>query len=267
MIMGFFRFPREIPHVEPSVIFHIGSFPVANSTLMILFIIMILALVSEFVIRHFKAQPSKTQSIIEILYEGMLDLVTQITGSHEASAKIFPLVGAIFVYLGMANLIGVVPGLAEITVGPDIPLLRTPTTDFNTTFGLALAMVLLLQILSIKEIGLFLYLGKFLQFRQVWLGFRKSMSEGFMAIIGFFIGLLEIISEVSKVISLSLRLFGNMYAGTVLAAIALGAFAYVLPAVLLGVHLLVSVVQAIVFGSLITAYYALSISHGEETGH
>ena len=86
-----------------------------------------------------------------------------------------------------------------------------------------------------------------------------------MAIIDFLIGLLDIISEFAKVISLSLRLFGNMYAGEILASILLGAFALMVPAPWLAMNLLVAVIQAIVFGSLCAAYYTLAVQNDEES--
>lgn len=80
-----------------------------------------------------------------------------------------------------------------------------------------------------------------------------------MAIIDFIIGLLDIVSEFAKIISLSLRLFGNMYAGEILATLILGSFAYVIPIAWTSMSLLSGVIQAIVFGSLTTAYYMLAV--------
>jgi len=77
------------------------------------------------------------------------------------------------------------------------------------------------------------------------------------------IGLLDIVSEFAKVISLSLRLFGNMYAGDVLAAILLGTLAIAVPAPWLAMNLLVGVLQALVFGALTAAYYSLAVARAE----
>jgi F-type H+-transporting ATPase subunit a len=142
--------------------------------------------------------------------------------------------------------------------------LRTPTSDFNTTFGLAIAMVLLIQFLTIRKHGMIKYLGKYFQFKKVWQGFRKGISAGAVATIEFFVGLLDIVSEFAKIISLSLRLFGNMYAGTVLATILLGALAFILPSLWLGMSLLFAVVQAMVFGSLVAAYYSIAVQDEKE---
>jgi F-type H+-transporting ATPase subunit a len=116
-----------------------------------------------------------------------------------------------------------------------------------------------LNILSIKEWGFFGYLGKFFKFKEIYLGFKKGIGEGLMSIIDFLIGLLDIIGEIAKVISLSLRLFGHMYSAEVLEPLMVWALAYFVPVIWSSMSLLSGVVQAVVFGSLVTAYYMLSI--------
>jgi F-type H+-transporting ATPase subunit a len=197
-----------------------------------------------------------------MLYEAMLGFVEQIVGSKEAARSIFPLVATLFIYIGASNLIGLIPGVTNFTYN-ETPIFRTPTADFNTTFGLAFAMVTLIQYIDIKRSGMFAYLGKYFQFKQVWDGFKEGLGAGFVAIIHFCIGLLDIISEFAKIASLALRLFGNMYAGEVLAVILLGAIAYIVPSVWLAMNLLTGVVQAMVFGALIAAYYSL-VARSEE---
>ena len=120
-------------------------------------------------------------------------------------------------------------------------------------------MILLIQLASIRDYGIFGYLGKFFQFKQVWVAFRKSIKDGMLAIIEFMIGLLDIVSEIAKVVSLSLRLFGNMYAGQVLATVILAGFAYGLPAIWMSLSVLSAVVQTLVFALLVTAYYSISV--------
>ena len=83
--------------------------------------------------------------------------------------------------------------------------------------------------------------------------------EGFIAFIEFLIGLLDIFAELAKVVSLSFRLFGNMFAGEVLAVLILGSLAYLLPALWLSMSILFAAVQAIVFGALAAVYYTLSL--------
>jgi len=253
-----FRFPRDITNITPETIFTIGNFKITNSTIMSVFILLLICSFCYFIIRKYKLEPNKSQTAIEILFESILNFIDQITGDRKYTVKIFPLIASFFIYIGISNLIGLIPGLTTIKIN-DTSLFRSPTTDFNTTFGLALASVILLQIVSIIDWGLFGHLGKFVKFKEVYLGFKEGFKSGIMSLIDFAIGLLDIIGEIAKVISLSLRLFGNMYAGEILAIIILGSFAYIIPIAWTAMNILSGIIQALVFGSLITAYYMLAI--------
>jgi F-type H+-transporting ATPase subunit a len=261
--MSLIQISKEIPTVDPDVLFHIGSFPVVNSFLMILLIILLLVVFAIVFGRKISDKPNKLQNLMEYFYDGFEDLLDQITGNRKVSSKIFPLFATLLVYLVLSNLIGLIPGLTSITYN-GVSIFRTPTSDFNTTLGLSLALVFLINLLSIKKDGIFKYIGKFIKIKPLILSFKKGPGAVGMAIIDFLMGFLDIISEVAKVISLSLRLFGNIFAGEVLAAILLGALAYVLPAIWTGMNVLTGVVQALVFASLIAAYYSLALKEEEE---
>lgn len=254
---------REITELTPETIFTIGDFKIANTTLLILFITIVLLLTAFFVVRKFKERPGKVQSVFEMLYEGMASFIDQVTGDRERSNQIFSIIAAIFVFVGVSNLIGMIPGITSFTVDGKA-LFRTPTGDFNTTFVLAAGSVIVLQFVSLKEWGVWEHFNKFIKVKDVYKGFKTGMKAGFMSLVDFFIGLLDIVGEVAKIFSLSLRLFGNMYAGEVLMVIIMGGIAYAIPSIWMAMSLLVGVIQAIVFGSLVTAYYMLSIKPSEE---
>jgi F-type H+-transporting ATPase subunit a len=261
--MEYLRIKNDIASINPETIFTIYGYPVANSTLMI-FLIMGIIIVAAFLLkRRLSLAPGTFQNVLETVYETMLALVTQITRSKERAAEIFPLIGTLFVYIAVANFLGLIPGVSSVTYyGKQV--FRTATSDFNTTFGLALAMVLLIQLASIREWGFFTYLGRFVQVGPVIRGFREGIRQGAMAVINFFIGLLDIVSEVAKVVSLSLRLFGNMYAGEVLMTVIFGGIAYVVPAMWLAMSMLTAIVQTVVFGSLVAAFYVVAVRPDEE---
>jgi F-type H+-transporting ATPase subunit a len=225
---------------------------------MSLLVIVLIVIFASIFIPRLQELPGKRQNMVEAIYEAIIDLIAQIAGNEIWAKRIFPLVAALFVYIGVANLIGLVPGLTSITYN-DAPLLRTPTSDFNTTLGLALGVVAVIQAASISDWGFFGYLGRFFKFKEVYLGFKKGLGAGAMAIVEFLIGLLDIFAEFAKVISLSFRLFGNMFAGEVLALLILGAFAYVIPSAWLTMNILFAVVQTVVFGALAAAYYTLAL--------
>jgi F-type H+-transporting ATPase subunit a len=262
--MNFFQITRPISGIQPDIIFKIAGFPISNTTLLLLLIAFVLFIFSFFKIRKSSIIPDKVQSLVEIIYEGLSGLVVQVTGSMKLAEKILPLIGSIILFIGISNLIGlIVPGLTSITYD-GISIFRTPTSDFNTTFGLALACIILTHIVSIRDWGILGHLGKFFQFKEIYLGFKKSGGAGGMAIVGFFIGLLDIISEFAKIIALSLRLFGNMYAGEVLMMVIFGGLAYFLPSLWIAMSLLTAVVQAIVFSLLVAAYYTLALKPEKE---
>ncbi|OIO20158.1 MAG: hypothetical protein CO029_03850 [Candidatus Magasanikbacteria bacterium CG_4_9_14_0_2_um_filter_41_10] len=259
----FFQVQSEQSGVQPEIIFSVGSLPVTNAMFMGIFMTVIFCVLALYTRRSLRLVPSKFQMIIEIVFTGFASLIEQITGNRKAAIQLLPLIGALFLFLGFGNLFALLPGLTAITY-KGISVFRTPTNDFNMTFSIALAMVLLTQLASMRAWGFFGHLGKYFKFKDVYHGFKKGVGAGFLSIIDFLIGLLDIVSEVAKVVSLSLRLFGNMYAGDVLAAILLGAFAAIVPVPWLAMNLLVGVLQAMVFGSLTAAYYTLAIEKPDE---
>ena len=261
--MSFLQVAAEQPGVQPDILVSIGSLNITNAMLMGVFVTLIL-LVGSLIIKYRAAlMPSRFQMLVEMAVESFLGLLEQITGDRKTADQLLPLIGTLFLFIGFSNIIGLIPGLTSLTYN-GTAIFRTPTNDFNMTFSIATAMIILTNVMSIKVFGPIGYLGKFFKFKDVYLGFKKSIGDGVLAIVDFLIGLLDIVSEVAKIVSLSLRLFGNMYAGEVLAAILLGAFAAVIPAAWLAMNLLVGILQALVFGALTAAYYQLAVEVAEE---
>lgn len=256
---NFYQVHEEVPGIAAPILGEIGVFSIATSTMTILFIMLVVVVFSQLISKA-KLIPSTFQNLMEIFYEKVLEFITSIVGDTKRAVAIIPYVGAVMFYLLIANLLPIIPFLQGFYVsigGEHISLFRGATTDFNTTFGLALAVIVIMQIVGVKEQGVGNYLSHFIQIRQVISGFRKSFGEGMVSIVSFLVGLIEIISEFAKILSLSLRLFGNMFAHEVLTVIILGAFAFGVPALWMGMGLLVGVVQSIVFVALITVYYSL----------
>ena len=256
-ILELLQIKEKIPGIHPHEIFRIGFLSFSSSTMMAMLGVILFSVLASRVAK-FKLLPSKFQLIVEDLVTFVYNFIVQIIGDEDKAKKIMPFVGAIFMFILFANLISLIPFLSSITFH-DHHVFTASTADFNTTFALALASVFIININAIFENGLFSHLGHFIQVKPIILGFKKSMSEGFLAIVNFFVGLIEVIGEVAKIISLSLRLFGNMFAHEVLTIILLGAFAIGVPAIWMGMGILVGVVQAVVFTALITVYYSLTI--------
>jgi F-type H+-transporting ATPase subunit a len=263
---SFFRVEEPTPSIVAPTLGDVGFFTIATSSLTIMFItVMVVGLCM--VVSRAKLLPSKFQNLVEVFYEQVATFITSIVGNEEKAKTIIPYVGSLMVYLLVANLLPMMPGISGFSLiidGEHTPLFRGATTDFNTTFGLALAVVITMQIVGMKEQGVFGYLSHFIQIKQVVNGFRKGINEGSFAVVGFLVGLIEIVSELAKILSLSLRLFGNLFAHEVLTVILLGAFAFGVPAIWMGMGVLVGVVQSIVFVALVTVYYSLVLKKDEE---
>ena len=132
----------EKPNIAPEIIFNIGSFPVTNSLIMTWLIILIIIAICFFTSKKLKLKPDLKQNIIEILYQGIYGLIDQTTGDKKYTKKLLYLIAPLFIFIGLANLLGIIiPFLSSITY-KGMSVFRTPTTDFNITVSLALAMIL-----------------------------------------------------------------------------------------------------------------------------
>ena len=256
-ILHLLKAAEEIPSLESHKVFDFGILTVTSSTMMAFLAILVFAGLA-YLVNKYKLLPSRAQSVVEMIVEWLIDFVAQIVGDKKKAITILPYVGSVFFFILFSNLISLIPGLTSITFHGH-PLFSASTADFNTTFALALAAVVVVHIVSVIENGVWHHLSHFIQIDKVVKGFKKSAGEGSLGIVNFFVGLIEIIGELAKVISLSLRLFGNMFAHEVLMVILLGAISIGVPAIWMGMGILVVVVQAIVFTALITVYYSLLV--------
>jgi F-type H+-transporting ATPase subunit a len=153
------------------------------------------------------------------------------------------------------------------------PMLRAPSTDLNFTLALAIVSVLLTQYFGVQALGVG-YFGKFIAIPSLLKAFRKKgigcagrLGLLGMGLIDLFIGIVELISEIGKVVSFSFRLFGNIFAGEVL----LGVMAFLIPYIVslpfYGLEIFVGLVQALVFMMLTVAFFVVAISHHGEEEH
>jgi F-type H+-transporting ATPase subunit a len=260
--MGFLQHKTELPDIQPDTLFFVGQLPITNAMLLGIMMTLLIVVIAFVVRFSSKERPNRFQVVVEMGVTGFLGFITQIVRDKKVGIQLLPLIGAIFVFFGVSNIITLIPGVTSFTYN-GLPMFRTPTNDFNMTFSVALAIIILTQYASMRHFGIFGHLGKFVKIKQVYLGFKKGIGAGMMEVVNFFLGLLDIISEFAKVFSLSLRLFGNMYAGDILAALLMGAIAVAVPAILIGFNLMVGIIQALVFGALTAAYYGLAIMKEE----
>ncbi|GAB4284112.1 MAG: F0F1 ATP synthase subunit A [Candidatus Dojkabacteria bacterium] len=269
--MNNFSVDSDLPTVKADILFKIGDYPISNALLAGFLMTIIIAILCLFIFLFTKrtGTPSKFQIILEIIYSGFLDFVERITTSRKVAESILPIIGTVFIYIGFSNILTLLPGLDSLTYtledGTVVPLFRTHTSDFNTTFGIAASMILWTQFYSIQQVGIIKHFNKYFRIIDVVKGFRKGFGTGMISIIEFFVGLLDIISEFAKSISLSLRLFGNMFAGLMLSGIVLGALAIIAPVLLILFGLFSGVLQALVFGALTASYFGMAAAEEDQS--
>lgn len=263
-----------IPPAAAEPIFHIGSFPITNAMVNGWIAVAFFVLVAFVVSRRKALVPKGIQNVAEAVVEFMLAEIQKVTGDARRARLFFPIVATIFLFILFSNWLGLLPGTGSIGVWglhhgevELIPLLRPAASDLNLTLAIALFAVLASHVFGVRALGLMNHASKFVNVRGIFRSFKKGPMAVVVALIEFGVGLLEIVSEVAKVLSLSLRLFGNIFAGEVLLTVILGIFAYFLPLPFMFLELLVGVIQATVFSMLTLAYLTVATeAHGEEHG-
>ncbi len=235
-------------------VFNLAGFPITNSLIMTL-ITSVLLIAFAYAVRSKLAMiPGKLQTGVEMLFQGVLDYMAETLESKELARKFFPLIMTIFLFVLVANQLAFLPGVGSILVdhaGAMVPLLRAPAADLNMTLALAIIAFLVIEITGVVVLGFFKYAGKYVNFSSP---------------VNFVVGIIELLSNIGRLISFSFRLFGNVFAGEVMIAVALFFVAYLLPVPLMAFEVFVAFIQAVVFAMLTLFFIKLSIMdpHGDE---
>lgn len=268
--------PIQIP---PEVIFYIGPLPVTNALLGTWISIIILLLFFFLGTRRRELIPSGMQNAVEWIIEYLLNLTEGVSGKVKAR-KFFPLVATFFIFILFCNLLDIFPGVdtigtvnlialrtAHLSVPSTFfllgdysdkltPWVRPGTSDLNLTLALALVSVIVTQIFGFYTLGAKQQLSKYFNF--------KAFRHGFQGPIEFFVGLIELVTEISRILSFSFRLFGNIFAGSAVLAV----FAWLLPfvsdAIFIPLELFVGFVQALIFALLTLVFLEIGTTSHEE---
>jgi F-type H+-transporting ATPase subunit a len=258
--------------------------PITNALIMTVIVDLLLLLTILFGARNMQLIPRGFQNFVEFMVEGFYNFAQSI--DRKNVAKFFPLCASIFFFVLYSNYFALIPGVGSIGVcrvehaaegaaaeehippsstfanfpgycpdGKVISFLRAPSSDLNVTLAWALSAVFMIELFGFQALGLN-YLTKFFNFK-----------EGAM---GFFVGIIELVSELVRIIAFSFRLFGNIFAGEVVLGVMAYLFAYLLPLPFYGLELFVAFMQAFVFSVLTLVFMSLAtISHGghDEHGH
>jgi len=261
-------------------VFEIGSFSVTNSLVngwvTVLFFVVIAFLIN----RNVKQTPKGLQNLAEAILELILNFMDQVTNDRVKSRRFLPICGTLFLFILVSNWMGLIPGVGSIGVWGVmhdevelIPLFRAATSDLNMTLAMGVGAVFLSHIVGVMTIGFLKHWGKFIQVGGIWKAIKSFGTEKigtalvnvFISIVELAVGFIELMSEVAKMISLSLRLFGNIFAGEVLLWVFFSLIRFGLPVPFYFMELLVGGVQAMIFSTLVLVYLTVmtQMPHGE----
>ncbi len=240
--------------LNAEALFHFGFYTLTNAVFLTFLVVLLLVAGSISASRRFALVPTGAQNLIEVGIEYFLDLLESIFGNRHTAQKYLPFISTIFAFVLFSNWAGVLPGVGSVGFFEGegahrafTPLLRSPASDLNFTLALAVVTVVATHIFALRELGFKMHAAKF---------FNLSGP------IEFFVGILEFISEIAKIISFSFRLFGNVFAGEVLLLVIAFLLPYVGSIPFFFLELFVGFIQAFVFAMLATVFTSIAI-----TGH
>ncbi len=232
---------------------HIGSFPITNSLLAMVIAAVVLIVIAQTIGRRVNDKPGKAQVVAELVIGWLLGLMDSVTQDHAKSKRFFPLIATIFFFILTMNWMGLLPifgtiGFYEEHHGETvlIPFLRAGTADLNLTIAIALVSVVATQVFGIMALG-------FNEYRKKFFPLSKNPIDGF-------VGILEFISEFTKIISFSFRLFGNVFAGEVLLLVVASLVPLLVPVPFYFLELFVGFIQAFVFALLSLVFFTIATS-------
>jgi F-type H+-transporting ATPase subunit a len=266
--------------IPPDEVFHIGGFPITNTLIGTWIGIVALVLFFFAGTRRQDMVPRGAQNFVEWAVESLLSLVEGVSGKAKAK-KFFPLVGTFFMFILFCNLLDVFPGVETIGwvnqtalqaahLAPPssiflfgnysnllAPWVRPGTSDLNLTLAMALVSVIVTQVFGFMALGAKEHLSKYFNFKALF-------THGFQGPIEFFVGIIEVITELSRILSFSFRLFGNIFAGSAVLAV----FAFILPffadVIFIPLELFVAFVQALIFALLTLVFLEIATSSHEQ---
>ena len=236
-------------------VLRVGTFSLTNSALTATLVTVVLIIVAVALRTQLRDVPRRFQGAIEMIYDFLLTTTENVIGRPDIAREIFPYILTAFFFIVFSNWSGLIPGFGSFTTHGDIPVFRAPTSDLNMVIALALCSVIYVQYLGIKYKGARNYLSTFFNFQSP---------------IYFFVGIIELISELIRPISYSFRLFGNIFAGEVLLTVIIYLnstflpYFPIIPIPFFALELFVGLIQGLVFCFLTIVFTAIAIGdHGE----
>lgn len=239
-------------HLSSPILGHFFGIPLTSTMITTWFTVILLTILVIIFRTTLKPIPGKFQIFVEMLVGGIFDYIAETLENKDIARKFFPLIMTIFIFILALNWIGLLPGVDAVGIFKTVhevpnvfvPFLHPANTDLNITIGLAVVAFVSIELAGILFLGFWKYGGKFINFSSP---------------LAFLIGIIELISELARLISFSFRLFGNIFAGKTLIVIAIFFVPFILPVPLLAFEMFVGVVQAAIFAVLTLFFIKLAI--------
>ena len=266
---------HALPFSAPVVV-DLGFFKITNSMIAMWTVGAVIVLVAQIGTRRMSLVPAGLQNFLETVVEGLQGFLGGIMG-EKLARETFWFFGSVFIFIISANWMGLIPGVG--TVGHNmvdgagkvvewVPWLRGANADVNMTLGLALVFFLLWVYWAVKHNGL----GGFFSHIFIYHGEGQGLIKALLVVIFFLVGFLEVVSIMIRPLSLTFRLFGNIYAGENLLELMLymgKSFGWLTALPFYFLELMVGAIQALVFTLLTAVFTSLMCHHeeGEEEGH
>ena len=249
--------------VSPSAeaVFHLGPLPITNSMVTSWVIAAVIVVVIRLAIKKPQLVPTRAQAMVESLVQGILDLTAPIVGRKVAKPAL-PLLIALFTFILFQNWSGLLPGVGTIYYQGHA-LIRPGNADMNGTIALAIVAFIAWLYFVLRYAGLGFLLKDLFG--------NKADKKDIPAVIYyplfgvfFAVGIIEVISILFRPVSLSFRLFGNVFGGENLIHAMSGIMKWGLPIPFYFLELLIGFVQALVFTLLVSVYIGLICNHGDD---
>ncbi len=259
--------------LAPRALFYLGGLPVTNTLLWTVVVSVLTMVVFVWVAQRMKRVPGPLQNTLEVLVEESYNFTNSVTGSEKKTRRVFPFVFTLFIFILISNLLTFLPGQAAVTLekaGGVVPFFRAVMSDYGLIFVLTMIGILTTQIVAIAVHGPLGYVGKFINlkgfkdfFKNLFKGKFKPglIGQGFLDL---FLGIMDFVGEFAKIVSLSFRLFGNIFASEVITAVMLFLAPFIIPLPFKFLGILTAVVQAFVFATLTLIYITMASEIEEE---
>jgi F-type H+-transporting ATPase subunit a len=227
--------------------------PTISNTILTSWIIIVLVLALVFIAtRGLSLVPRPIHNVIEFIYEALENFALSLGG--ETARPYVPVFAGFFLFILISNWTGLIP------ITGKLEFLRAPTSDVNVTIGLALTSFVFFQYQGFRRLGVRGYLGKFFPLGA----FRDGIGAGLLAM---FVGFIEFFLEFIKPVTLSMRLFGNIFGGEIALGVLTALTIAIIPVGMLGLELLLNFVQALIFSTLTLMFTLIAIESHEEEHH